>query len=429
MKGAVLVGGFTAIALACAAGAQDVLLPGTAPTSIAQEKRALLTARLQSKLARDRSARLDRQARAATQDADRAQRRAAALAARIQESEADIVAAQARIAIIARLQAAQSARLAERQQPIVRLTAALQSLSRRPPALALVQPGSIDDAVHIRLVLGSVLPVIRQRTAGLRAELAQSHALRRIADQAAHALQDSRAKLASRQGELQRLETERRLASRALSSGAGLESDRALALGEKARDIADLMDRLEDAGAVNARLATLPGPLPRPARPGDSGLPETRSGVEQPPGAVAAGPPPYRLPVMGQLVTGLGEVSANGVRARGLTIATPANAQVVAPTSGRIAYAGHYRGYGQIVIIDHGQGWTTLITNLYRLSVEVGNTVVQGSPVGVAGSANPTITVELRRNGRPPAPHGAPVSGPPQRSADRHRAARGAVNR
>lgn len=395
MKRGLFLTAALAATMACGASAQDVALSGTAPTSLAQERQALLAAGAQAEKARARSTMLERQAAVAGQQADRAQRRAAALAARIQESEADIRAAQARIAIIARLQRAQAARLAERQQPIVRLTAALQMLARRPAALALVQPGSITDAVHMRLVLDAVLPVIRARTAGLRAELARSRQLRGIAERAAQALRSSRVQLAERQGALRRLETEKRIASRDYQSTAGLEAERAVALGERARDIVDLMDRLGEAGDVRARLESLPGPVLRPSRPGDVAMPRADGG------RLASGPPPYRLPVIGELVTGLGEVSASGVRARGLTIATQPQAQVVAPTAGRVAFAGHYRGYGQIVIIDHGQGWTTLLTNLNRLSVDVGTTVRQGDPIGIAGPRSPTVTVELRRNGRP----------------------------
>jgi len=90
------------------------------------------------------------------------------------------------------------------------------------------------------------------------------------------------------------------------------------------------------------------------------------------------------------------------VRAKGLTLETRPGAQVVAPTRGRIAYAAEYRGFGKIVIIDHGQGWTSLITNLAALDVKVGDPVAQGSPLGRADTGRrPTVTVELRRNGRP----------------------------
>ncbi|HKX36585.1 MAG TPA: peptidoglycan DD-metalloendopeptidase family protein [Rhizorhapis sp.] len=363
--------------------------------SLADEQQALIAAKKQAQAARQRSQRLKREAGEAREEAERARRQAAALAAGIQAAEADIQAAQARVAIIARLQRAQNARLAERQEPIVRLTAALQLMARRPPATALVQPGSISDLVHLRAVLANVLPLIRARTAGLRAELEKSRQLRADADQARASLVAGRLALAAQRTELHKMEMRKRFAARALASTANLEADRAVALGEKARDIVDLMDQLRVAGNVREELALLPGPLLRPSRPGTMGLP--KAGMQ----TVRRGPPAYRMPVMGEVVTGMGELSEAGVRARGLTIATQPLAQVVAPTRGRIAFAGKYRGYGEIVIIDHGNGWTSLLANLDRLSVDVGTVVRQGDPIGSAGQGRPRVLVELRRNGRP----------------------------
>lgn len=401
MKRSILIAGGLAGLSAFAAtrlpAADDsaIILPGTAGTTLAQEQQALRAARRQSDEARDRSARLDQQAAAARDEAEQARRRAAAVAARIQQAEADIQAAQARIAIIARMQRAQAARLATRQEPIVRLTAALQMMARRPLGLALVQPGSVGDAVHMRAVLGQILPVIQQRTAGLRAELEKSRALRATAQQAADALTQAQSDRRQQQTALAALEAQKRIAARDYRANAGLESERALALGERARDIVDLMNRLEDAGDLRDRLAALSGPLLRPARPDRAGAaPPERT-------ASAGGPPPYRLPVIGQLVTGMGEVNDGGVRSRGLTLVTQPGAQAIAPTAGRVAFAGPYRDYGQILIIDHGQGWTTLITGLHRVTAQVGDSVRQGEPVGVTGAERPNITVELRRNGRP----------------------------
>ena len=96
------------------------------------------------------------------------------------------------------------------------------------------------------------------------------------------------------------------------------------------------------------------------------------------------GPPPYRLPAAGSLVTGMGEVSEAGVRSRGLTLSTWAGAQIVTPAAGRVIYAGRFRGYGNIVILDHGDGWTSLVAGLDRLQVRVGDAPVQGSPLGHA---------------------------------------------
>jgi septal ring factor EnvC (AmiA/AmiB activator) len=97
----------------------------------------------------------------------------------------------------------------------------------------------------------------------------------------------------------------------------------------------------------------------------------------------------------------MGEISDAGVHARGLTFQAAGGAQVVAPRDGRIAYAGPFRGYGRIVILDHGGGWTSVVTNLADISVAVGDRVAMGAAIGRTGGSDTRVTVELRRNGKP----------------------------
>ena len=371
----------------------SVLLAQTSEPSLPEQQRALISAREQSENARARSDALRRQAQSATNDADRIGSEAAALAARIQAAEADISAARARIAIVGRLQRQQRERLAEKQGPVVRLTAALQMMTRKPTALALIEPRSLDEIVYVRSILSAVLPEIERRTASLRDEVQQGEKLRLQADRALASLNQSQQNLADRRKQLASLESSERIAASQFANDAGLEQDRALALGEEARDILDLMDQIRDSGAVRESLADLDGPMLRP-----------NQGNDQPAAIEGRGDDvanAYRLPLVGEIVTGLGEISPSGYRSRGLTIAGQPSAQIVAPAAGRVAYSGRYRGYGNILIIEHDQGWTSLITNMATASVEVGDQVVQGAPVGRSRADNPAVTVELRRNGRP----------------------------
>ncbi|CAN5144957.1 hypothetical protein BH09PSE3_BH09PSE3_27910 [soil metagenome] len=372
------------------------VIPSQTIQSLDEQRRAFADARSKAVAAQQRSQRLEASASVARDQSDQARSRAAAVAARIQAAEADIDAAEARIAIIERLRLDQRARLAEQQGPTVRLVAALQTLARRPTALTLVQPGSVDDLVHVRALLSAIVPAVDARTASLRAEVARGRELRGQADRALGLLAQSQQSLVTQRNALAATALERRRASDALSGGAIVEQDRALAMGEEARDIGDLMTRIGASAQVRSVLESLPGPTLRPAQPGAARALPAESSTD-----AGGGQAPYRLPVIGQVLTGLGEVSATGIRARGLTIATRPGAQVVAPTGGRIAFAGPYRGYGNIVIVDHGRGWTTLITSLAALDVRVGDAVDQGSPIGKAGPARPTITVELRKLGQP----------------------------
>ena len=357
---------------------------------------ALATALTQQRFAAARAGRLEIAAAQASAAADRTAQATAALAARIQQAEAGVAVGEARIASIERERAVLRDRLALRQAPLIRLTAALQLMSRRPLALSVVRPGSLSDMVHLRAVLESMLPAVRRQTAGLRVEILRARQLQAAVREAQSGLRGDQTRLAERRRSLAMIETRQRLTSRAVRGDANREADRALALGEQAGDLASLVGSLEQAGALRQRLAALPGPVLRPVQPGVAQVAEAAAGTA--PSASLD----YMLPLAGTIVTGFGEASSGGgPRSRGVTFAARGGAQVVAPAAGRIAFAGRYKGFGQIAIIEHDGGWTTLITGLASVTPAVGDRVVQGAPLGIAGAGQPRVTIELRKDGEP----------------------------
>lgn len=358
---------------------------------------ALAEAQAQGEAARLRAQQLEAEAAAANEAADKTAREGAALAARIQQAEAAVAANEARIRLIERDQAALRLRLAERQQPVVRLTGALQRLARRPVVLSLLRPGSVRDTMHLRAVMDTMLPEVERRTAALRSEIAKSRALAAEAAATREALERDQADRASRRKALAALETRQRLASRDVSGVADREAERALALAEQARDLGGLVDRLGEAGKLREQLALLPGPVIRPERPELA-----RVSDEVAPSAASAGAPGgYRLPVDGRLVAGFGSTAPGALASRGIALAPRGGAQAIAPAKGRVAFAGPYRGYGNIVIVEHAGGWTSLVTGLAQLSVRVGDQLVAGAPLGSAAPVRPVLTLEVRRNGEP----------------------------
>ena len=406
----------TAFILAGTAAAGALAL--AVPDSVAQRDVAEMSPReaqaelnralAESKRAEARANRFDKDAEEATEAAEKASREAAALAAEIQQAEADITVARARYSLAQSARAAISARLAERQKPLVRLTSALQTTARRPLALAALQPGSLKDVVYVRAVLDSAVPEIRKRTAGLRGELDEKRKFERRAQSAVADLRLSEQDLQTRRDQMAKLETQQRLASRDARSNAVREGERALALAEDARDLDGLIDQLDEAAGLRRDLAALSGPVMRPA-----GLPKPTISARDTGGALANAPasnaarmnsrPPgdFQLPVQGRTIAGFGSARSSGLRSKGLTLGPSPGAQIVAPASGRVAFAGPYRGYGQIVIIEHDGGWTSLVTGLDRADVEVGDSVIGGSPLGRATREKPQVTLELRRGGTP----------------------------
>ena len=233
-------------------------------------------------------------------------------------------------------------------------------------------------------ILASMVPEVERRTASLRAELARSRALQ------------AQARLAVQQLRAGEAEWRQRLALREVSGVADRENERALAMAERTRDLDGLAADLGKAGALRAELAALPGPVLRPAQPQAAQVGPQLATSEAP-----AGPPAYSLPATGRLVTGFGDVPQGQPRSRGIALAVRQGAQAVAPAPGRVAFAGPYRGYGSIVIIEHAGGWTSLVTGLAQLDARVGDRLVAGSPLGITGGGRPVITLELRRDGVP----------------------------
>lgn len=355
----------------------------------AQEAAALVLARQEAAEAARRSAALERDAARATDEAKRARAQADAVAARIEAAEAEITVAETRLRIVEARRAEQRARLAERQAPVVRLTAALQTMARRPSALALIQPGSLDDVVHVRSLLATTLPAVRARTASIRQEIARSEALRVQAVAAAASLTRGREELRRRRAELAGIEARQRRRSETLIETALTESDRALAFGEEAREISTRMSSRQSQTRLQRFLQSFPGPVLRPL-PVDPAQPDAGQRLAD-----------YRLPVQGRLITGTGEISDAGVHARGLVFEVDSATPVHAPAPGRVAYAGRFRGYGEIVIVDHGGGWTSVVTNLTRREVEAGAQVGAGALLGRTGSGASRVAVELRHGGKP----------------------------
>lgn len=376
------------------------ILLGAAPPEqprarMVEASRAAVAAEANARSLQDRAGR-------AVGTAARARAEAAALAGAVQAAEAALAASQARLTVIEELRRRQRARLAERQGRLIDLIAALQTMARRPPALILVSRGDLETMVRTRGLLDAVMPEIGRRTAALRVEIEAGNRLHAVAAATAAQHRLAEARLRQKRTQLVALEGNQRRAAQSLATRALFEGDRALVLGTEARDLRDLVGRLDRQAAVRRALETLPGPILRPRVPAAviAALPRDATTIMPATPQVQA-PRAFRLPALGEVVVGFGEISDAGVRARGITLATAAGAQVVSPAAGRVAYAGPFRTFGNIVIVEHDDDWTTLVTGLGSVAVAVGDRVDAGGPIGRMANRKGELAVELRRDGSP----------------------------
>jgi septal ring factor EnvC (AmiA/AmiB activator) len=119
------------------------------------------------------------------------------------------------------------------------------------------------------------------------------------------------------------------------------------------------------------------------------------------------------IPVNGVKLKQFGASDGNGSAEKGISIATRAGAQVTAPADGWVVYAGPFRTYGQLLILNVGGGYHVLLAGMERISVDLGQFVLTGEPVAVmgngshiaailaTGSSQPVLYVEFRKDGIP----------------------------
>ena len=114
------------------------------------------------------------------------------------------------------------------------------------------------------------------------------------------------------------------------------------------------------------------------------------------------------FPVIGKINSQYGVRHKLGMTRKGIQIESGPGAQVVAPYNGRIVFAGPFRGYGRLLIIEHGKGYHSLLAGMARINGSVGQWLLSGEPVAVMGeplTGRPTLYMELRVNGRPVNPN------------------------
>jgi len=339
-----------------------------APPPDAAAANRLAAARRQARLGDVAARAVADAARRADEEAERLRVRSAHVAVRVQQAEAVLDAAAGRLSVIDRLLAARRASLAMERDRAVRLVAALQVMARRPAVLALMHPATVQDSAHVATVLDAMLPVVQARTAALRSQIAALHLARARAVRARGEVAAAGQRLAAARRLLDKAEAQRHAQAEALAGDAADEQRRAQVLAARVSSLARLIEGV--------------APAPR--------LPVTKPPAD----------PHFIMPTAGEVALRFGEVSDSGVRSRGVTLHTRPAALITAPAGGRIAFAGPFRDYGQIVIIQHDGGWTSLLTGLSRLDTHVGDRVAASGPVGRMGDSAPMLTVELRHNGR-----------------------------
>jgi murein hydrolase activator len=332
-------------------------------------------------------------------------------------------------------EADKAAAMEAEQTRLAALLAALQRAARVPPEAALIRPEAPADALRSALVLRDLVPAFRHEAALLARGLEQLAEVRRRLEEQRAAAAAAAQDLAARARQIAVLAAKRETLARQTDAERHAAAQRVARLGAQAGDLRQLMERVEqDRRAAAAQAAKREAERQENERRVAQAQEAARLEAEQEAQrreaekkeserkaaeaerkarqlaesqAAALGAGGLRRPAAGRVAVRFGQSDRTGGESRGLTIAGRAGSAVVSPSSGSIMYAGPFRNFGLILIVEHGNGYHSLLAGLGRIDVAVGRHVAAGEPLGTLpeqdenGDAARDLYFELRNNGRP----------------------------
>ncbi len=337
-------------------------------------------------------------------------RRARVVAARqIQALETKINELETEVRELDAAEKAKNALLADRRAQYAQVLSAIHRLSLFPPEAVVVQPLEPADLVRTAILLQSTVPRLQDQASRIRDDLLALDETRDHILESRRRLEDARKEIDAQRGKLASLQLEKSRERDEIAAARRAEAGRLAALTAKITNLRDLFGTLEADRERALTAAPQPEPQAKPEIPAenDAGRPAAARPAETVFGSrrlisLAKGRLP--LPVVGRVKGRYGEMIRPGITRKGIEIETAARAQVVAPYDGKVVFAGNFRGYGQLLIIEHSEAYHSLLAGMTRIDGTPGQWLLAGEPVGVMGPAaeeKPSLYVEFRREGRP----------------------------
>jgi septal ring factor EnvC (AmiA/AmiB activator) len=392
--------------------------PGAIPNldAIKQRDKELEAVRSEQRKVLENEARLKREIDSIGDDRRKLNQQLIDTAARVRAVEDRIAKADARMAPLAEREQKLRASLQERRAVMTEVLAALQRIGRNPPPAIVIRPEDALESVRSAIMLGAVLPDMRQQAEALARDIGELVKVRNDIATERDAQTRDLATIDEDRKRLSLLVDQRKKQQAEVEKALAAERQKAAILGRTAGDLKDLIAKLEQSLDPTTRQArqvarTSTEVVTRDARPDLAALKDPTRLAPAIPFVQAKGILP--LPVNGVRLREFGAPDGLGGLEKGLSIATRAGAQVTAPCDGWVVYAAAFRNYGQVLILNAGDGYHVVLAGMDRISVNVGQFVLTGEPVAVMGTGSqgtagpapasnrPALYVEFRKDGTP----------------------------
>ncbi|WP_223477405.1 murein hydrolase activator EnvC family protein [Oricola indica] len=330
---------------------------------------------------------------------------------------ADVFDLEERLVATGREADAVRASLRERKALLAEVLGALQRMGLNPPPAILVTPEDALSSVRSSILLSAVVPDMRDETLVLIADLKELGRLTATFNAEREELRSTLVEQKEEQARLSLLLEEKKAIEDRRAEDLAAERKRAAELAAQASTLQDLIASIEKE-IQSAREAADAARQEAQRR-----LEEGRERAENQDLSAARIAPAYAFselrgklaqPVGGRTITAFGDNDGLGGKAQGDTIEAEPGAWVTAPSDGWVLYAGPFRSYGQLLILNVGDDYHVVLAGMERIDVDQGQFVLAGEPVGTMGrvhlasvsaaaaeNENPTLYVEFRRKGKP----------------------------
>ncbi len=396
--------------------AQTAAPASVSADAIKQREQELVAARTEQKRAAELQQRLQAEIAAIGQDRSKLNQQLINAATKVRTVETNIGDAELRLRPLDSREAQIRGSLESRRAEIVEVLAALQRAGRRTPPALLVRPEDALQSLRTAMLLGAVVPELRGRAETLAADLGELVELRRKIASERDKLALDRDRLKDDQIRLGVLVDERQRKQAAIEKDMEAESGRAATLAKQVDNLQGLIAKMEQdlkTAAKAAATATLQGtPAMVNGKPNPALFKDPSR--QSPAIAFASAKALFAYPVNGSKIRDFGGSDGAGGVEKGISLAARPGAQVTTPCDGWVVYAGPFRSYGQLLILNAGGGYHVLIAGMERISVNIGQFVLTGEPVATMGktsqvasilatntASQPVLYVEFRKDGTP----------------------------
>jgi murein hydrolase activator len=292
--------------------------------------------------------------------------------------------------------------LESRRGQFTNILMALQRISRLPPEAIIAYPTDVHNLIRTAILLRSAVPEIETQAARLHEDITALTATRQLIATRKLQLGHTGREFKNKRITLDKLIRVKADQHKLTITKRQNAAKKIKSLSSRAKNLRDLFLNIEQERKAQKSKIVGQGQFQKLKNAKKNKVALLSRPLDLKPFALSRGS--LRYPAIGPISGRYGDIIQPGITRKGITIKTRASAQVVAPHNGKVVFAGNFRGYGQLLIIDHGEGYHTLLAGMGRIDGTMGQQLLSGEPIGVMGAAKkgkPTLYIELRRNSQP----------------------------